>query len=144
MNREHYLAVKTRLEEEQALDGRGYESARVNEDGSLVRDTYWILYGGSPTELGGDRLYKSQEIDDNAVFDFTVRSAAPTVAGVFAESQKVQDQLVGFVPQIPGRRCRKVRLTGSDKVRADNSVKPPLFYVDDEFELRSFFTGSGS
>jgi hypothetical protein len=144
MNREHYLAVRDRLEEDPALDGRGYDSARVNEDGSLVRDTYWILYGGSPSELGGDRLYKSQEIDDNAVFDFTVRSAAPTAAGVFAESQKVQDQLVGFVPVIIGRRCRKVRLTGSDKIRADNSVKPPLFYLDDEFELRSFFTGSGS
>jgi hypothetical protein len=140
VNRAHYLAVFDRLEEDAALDGRGYESARVNVDGTLVRDTYWILWGGSPSDLGGDRLFKSQEIDDNAVFDFTVRSVSPTVEGVFAESQKVQDQLVGWVPDIAGRRCRKVRLSGSDKVKADNSVKPPLFYVDDEFELRSYFT----
>jgi hypothetical protein len=140
MNREHYLAVFGRLEEDDALDGRGYESARVDANGALIRETYWILWGGSPAELGGDRLFKSQETDDNAVFDFTVRSVSTTVEGVFLESQKVQEQLVGWVPEIAGRRCRKVRLTGSDKVKADPSVKPPLFYVDDEFELRSYFT----
>lgn len=144
MNRDHYLAVFNRIETDPALDNRGYESARVNADGTLVRDTYWILFGGGPAELGGDRLYLSQEIDDNAVFDFTVRSVSTTTAGVFATSQKVQDKLVGWAPDIAGRLCRKMRLTGSDSVKADNSVKPPLFYVDDEFELRSYFTREGS
>lgn len=144
MNRTHYLAVKTRIEEDPDLDGKGYETARVNQDGILVRGVYWMLYGGGPAELGGDRLYRSQEVHDNAVFDFTVRSVAPDAAGVFAVSQRVSDQLVGWVPQIPGRRCRPVRHTGGDKVRADNSVKPPLYYMDDEYELRSTFTQDGS
>lgn len=144
MNRAHFDAVFDQIDAHPALDGKGNESAKVNSDGSLKRETYWILWGGSPAELGGDRLYKSQEIDDNAVFDFTVRSVSTTVAGVFAESQFVQQQLVGWVPDIAGRRCRKVRLSGSDKVRADDSVKPPLFYIDDEFELRSYFTAEAS
>lgn len=140
MNRAHYDAVFAQIDDDESLAGKGHEAVRLDGDGRLIRDIYWILFGGGPASTGGDRLVRSQVVDDNAVFDFTVRSVGTSVAAAMAESQKVQDQLIGWTPTIEGRRCRPVKFSGADKVRPDNSVKPPLFYVDDEFELRSFFT----
>jgi hypothetical protein len=144
VNRAHYDAVFAQIDDEDSLHGKGHETVRTDADGRLVRDIYWILFGGSPSELGGDRLTRSQVVDDNAVFDFTVRSVGTSTAAATAESEKVQAQLIGWTPQIDGRRCRPVKFSGADKVRPDNSVKPPLFYVDDEFELRSFFMRADS
>jgi hypothetical protein len=139
VNRAHFDALFAQIDADTALHGRGHETAKVDAQGALVRDNYWILYGGSPAELGGDRLVRAQVVEDNAVFDFTVRSVGVSVDAVFAESEKVQAQLVGFVPTVPGRNCRPVKFTGADRIKTDTSVKPALFYVDDEFELRSFF-----
>lgn len=144
MNQDHYDAVFNQIDAEESLHDKGHQAVRLDGEGRLIRDIYWILFGGGPAEIGGDRLVLSQVVDDNAVFDFTVRSVGTSVDSAMAESKKVQDQLIGWTPTIAGRRCRPVKFSGADKVRPDNSVKPPLFYVDDEFELRSFFTRADS
>jgi hypothetical protein len=139
MNQDHYDAVQALLELDDALLGRVVDTVKLDAEGRLVRENYAVLYGGSPAELGGDRLRKSQVVDDNAVFDFVVRSVGVDAAAARATSQHVIDQLAGSTLTIAGRYCRPIKHTGGDRARPENSVKPPLFYIDDEFELRSFF-----
>ncbi len=136
----HYDAVKSRLEDLPALQGKVFDSTRRDSSGALVRTNYIVLFGGSPAELGGDRAFRSQVVDDNAVFDFTVRGVGVTATSAREMLAAASRQLVSWTPSIPGRYCRPVRFTGGDDYpRPDESVKPPLFYADDEYELRSFF-----
>lgn len=138
----HYNAVKDRLEDASALSDKVFDSARLNADGTFVRANYIILFGGSPAELGGDRQFRQQVADDNAVFDFTLRGVGTSATAARSMLMAAATQLVGWVPQISGRYCRPVRFTGGDDPRPDMSVKPPLFFADDEYELRSFFRGT--
>lgn len=137
MNEAHFQAVIARLEEDDALDGKVHDAARVDANGELVREVYVVVFGGSPAELGRDRLYKQQVLEDDAVFDFTIRSVAPTPAGCRAVATHVAAQLVDFAPTVEGRRCRPIRFTGGDDVRPDISIKPPIYFLDEEYELRS-------
>lgn len=90
-------------------------------------------------------MYKDQVVDDNAVFDYTVRAVGTSATAVRTLQRAVAVQLVAWTPEIPGRRCRPVKFTGGDdEPRPDGSVKPPLFFADDEYELRSFFRNEGS
>lgn len=135
MDEAHYGAVRARLET--VFSGRVFDSARVNPDGSFVRDNYVVLFGGSPAELGGDRYRRSQVADDNAIYDYTVRLVGVSPSVVRSMVADVRGLLVGWVPRITGRSCRPVKRSGGDDVRPEQDVKPPLFFADEEFELRS-------
>lgn len=140
----HYEAVKERLEGDAALADKVFDTSRINADGELIRANYLILYGGSPAELGGDRLFKQQVQGDNGVFDFTVRGVGVTATSARTMLAAASAQLVNWIPEIAGRNCRPMKFTGGGDIRTDTSVKPPLYYADDEYELRSFFTSEGS
>ncbi len=140
---DHFDAMKSRLQEHPSLANKVYDTARLDTHGAFIRDNYVILFGGSPAELGGDRLHRSQVLDDNAVFDYTVRAVGTTADVVRDLLRAVALQFVAWTPTIVGRSCRPVRYSGGSEVRMENSVKPPLMYADEEYELRSFFR-SGS
>lgn len=138
----HFDAVKDRLEEHVALDGKVFDSARVNADGTYIRTNYVILFGGAPVEFGGDRQARRQIRNDNAIFDYTLRAV-----GISADIPRklidaIADQLTEWIPQIPGRRCSPMHYppAQSPQVRLETSVKPPLYYADVEWTLRSLFT----
>lgn len=141
---DHYDAVQARLEGR--FPGKVFDTVRLNPDGEYVRDNYLILFGGAPVETGGDRQARTQVLNDNAVFDYTVRVVATSVHNILGMLDAVTTQLFEWTPDIPGRVCKRLHYPPRQKpeVQVENSVKPPLFYVDTEWVLRSFFTNDGS
>ncbi len=132
---DEYAAVKARLVADTALTVRDtvYDSA-----GELYRGTYVVLFGGGPDVLDDGRVTKPQDPDSDATYVYTARCVSATADGVRSTLKHVVTQLVGFIPTVSGRRCDAIRLTHSQNVEPDVSVKPPLFYSDAEFTLVSF------
>lgn len=134
---EHFAAVKARLDADSALSGKGYDSARRNTDGTLIRDTYWILFGGAPETLNDDRFTKPQAADSTAEYVYTVRAVSVTPDGCRAVVGKVIAQLAGATLTVEGRALDPLRLTASDDPRPDDAVKPPIYFADTEWTLVS-------
>lgn len=145
MLKAHYDAVKARLEEHVALSGKVHDAVRVNDAGEFVRAAYVVLTAGMP-ETGGDRHARSQTHQDNAVFDFKLRAVGTSVNAVMGLLDAVSSQWLGWVPTVAGRRCFAMRYPRQEAaVLPELSVRPPLFYADVEYTLRShFLTRSGS
>lgn len=132
-----YAAVKARIESDPALAGKVHDSALVNVDGSLVRDQYVILFGGGPERLSDDRVTAPQMPDSDAEYVYTARSVSVSADGCRAVASKVYARLVGFRPDVAGRKCQRMRLDDSGPVQADNNISPPLYFLDQDFVLIS-------
>lgn len=143
MEQAHYDAVKVRLESDSRLDGKVFDSARINEDGTYKRDNYLILLGGL-SELGGVRSVRRQIPDDDAAFEFTVEAVSTSPSTARELRAAARALLVDWVPQVEGRRCSKLRFYQGDNPAPIFAVKPPLFRAADEFTLRSHFLPTGS
>jgi len=141
---DHYDAMLARLEER--FPGKVFDTARVNTNGEYVRENYVILSGGSPAETGSARHGRTQILNDDAVFDYTVRVVGTSSNTVLDMLDAVNGQLSQWTPTIPGRNCNRLHYPPRQRpeIRTENSVKPPLFYADTEWVLRSFFTNNGS
>lgn len=130
-------AVKQRLL--LRFPGKVEDTVKTDSNGDYVRDNYLILFGGRPSELGGDRQAFRQVADDNAVYDITVRAVAVDADTCRRLLRDASFELVAWKPTVPGRDCT-IRFTGGSDPRPDHAARPPLFYADDEYELRSLFT----
>lgn len=141
---DHYGAVQARLE--LRLPGKVSDSARLNTDGTYRRENYVILLGGAPAETGGDRQAHSQILNDNAVFDYKMRVVGTSPGVVRDMLDAVNAQMFEWTPLIPGRVCSRMHYPPRQRpeVQVETSVKPPLFFADVEWVLRSNFTASGS
>lgn len=135
--RKHFAAVKARLEASSVLAGRVYNTFAVDASGAPIRTAYVILYGGAPDVLNDDRVTAPQSRDSDAEYVYTVRSVGPTADSALATADVATGQLIGFVPTVAGRRCSKIKLEDGGVVELDNSIKPPLFYIDQDFLLIS-------
>lgn len=138
----HYAAVKARLVSG-AISVEGV--ARTDSQGRYVLGRYVILTGGAAEELFGDRQGKRHVADDNAEYDYHLRHVATSVEDVLDLIDATNELLTDWVPTISGRRCSAMIYPPSQNpdIQVETSVRPPLFYADTEWTLRSTFT-SGS
>lgn len=134
---ETYAAMKTRAEAEATLTGKVVNTVRVDNNGTLIRDQYVILFGGGPERLDDDRFTAPQKPTSKAEFVFPTRSVSVTPDGALAVATKLMNQFVGFTPTITGRICERIQLDeGSfSEVKIDDSVLPPLYFVDADYTL---------
>lgn len=132
----HFEAVKARLELDTALAGQVRDTI-YDGAGEVVHGSYVVLFGGAPDLLDDNRATKIQDQDSTATYVYTVRSVSTTPGGVRSVVAKVVAQIVGFAPTVTGRRCDTLRLTHTTGVDKDATVKPPLYFEDDEFTLVS-------
>lgn len=135
--RAHFAAVKARLEANSNLTGKVYNTLARNADGTLITTSYVILYGGTPDVLDDGRLASVQQATSDAEYLYTVRSVGSTADAALATASVVATQLVGFVPTVTGRACGAIWLDDGGPVQMDESLNPPLFYVDSDYGLRS-------
>lgn len=135
--REHFLAVMSWLKADTVLAGRVHNTLVVDTSGLPVRDTYVVLFGGPPDELDDDRLSSPQTMRSDAEYEYTARSVSVTADGALAVAERVASRLVGFQPLVAARSCEPMRLVRSFPVEVDSSVRPPLFFCDQDFLLRS-------
>jgi hypothetical protein len=137
---EHYAAVKARLEAATIFTGRVWDSARLDANAELVRDTYLILFGGAPDKLGDGRNTAPQQADSKATYIYTVRAVGTSPTAVRGFLNGAINQLVRFTPVVAGRKCEPMRLDpagSSGEVKPDNNVNPPMFFADLDFILTS-------
>lgn len=135
--RKHYAAVKARLEASPVLAGRVYNTLAKSADGKLITTSYVILYGGTPESLDDERLSSVQSKDSDAEYIYTVRSVSSTADGALATADVAATQLIGFVPVITGRNCNPILLDDGGTVDMDASIATPLFFLDNDFLLKS-------
>lgn len=133
---DEYAAVKTALAVG-PLTGRVYDTVRIDSTGNLVREAYAVLYGGTPDRLTDERYTAAQRPGSRAFYTYTVRAVAPDPGGVRAVTNTAINNLVGKTLTIPSRVCAPITLELGDDVQEDESVTPPMFYSDTEFQLIS-------
>lgn len=134
----HYDAVFARLNADTVLAGKGADTVKRSSGGEPVRTNYWILYRASAVELDDGRLTKPQSADSRAVYRFDFRAVGTTGAAVDLFMDKALVQLVGWVPEVVGRLCTRVRLVrevDGGVTRFDDVTS--LYYHDRSFEFSS-------
>jgi len=146
---EHFGALKSRLEEHVGLSGKVRDTSWATWSGdapTYERTNYVILFGGSPTEVGGARQGRSQDSSDELLFDFTARAVGTSPTACRAVLDAVMGQFFKWTPEVDGRRCTRLYYPPSQNpdVKPDNSIRPPLFFADTEWSFRSFRASSGS
>lgn len=132
----HFAAFKARLAAALPAAVSVEDTAKVDGAGGLVRAQYVILFGGGPDELDDGRLAAPQSPDSDAEYLYTVRCVGVTADGARMVAQKVI-AIVGQVITVEGRACSPLELDDSSNVEPDNAVKPPLWYLDLDFLLKS-------
>lgn len=130
-------AVKARLAADTSLKVRDSVYEDGTTTGAVFYGTYVVLFGGGPDRLDDERLAKTQALDSDATYVYTVRCVAATAQGARYVLQHVCTQLIGFVPSIAGRSCDPMWLSAADEVQPDTSLLKPLFFCDPEFTLVS-------
>lgn len=119
--------------------GKVEDTVKLTTAGEYVRDNYIILLGGTPDEVGGDRQAFRQVADDNATYLLTVQVVGISPAAVRAMLTAAMDELAGWKPKVTGRDC-SLRFDSASGPEPDLSVKPPLFFANANYTLRSLFT----
>ncbi|MEO5920612.1 MAG: hypothetical protein ABIQ01_05655 [Pseudolysinimonas sp.] len=133
----HFAAVRTLLVAGPNLANRVFDTARVDAQGQLIRDTYAVLFGGTPDDRDDDRNTAPQQVDSTAEYVYTTRSVSITADGARKVADQVAAALIGKVATVTGRRCDPLRQTLGGDAEPDRSVTPPLYYIDDEYTLVS-------
>jgi len=133
----HFAAVKAQLVSSLPVAVTVEPAYMTNTDGTLKRVQYVILDGGPPDVLDDERLASPQSPDSDAEYLYDVKAVAVNFDGCLTIVQKVLDGVIGFRPVIAGRNCQPIELDGSDKIKPDYTVKPPLFYCDMTLLLKS-------
>lgn len=134
-SRTHFDAFKSRIAADATLDVHDSKAPR-SSDGTLLYDTYVVLYGGGPEMLDDERATAAIRANSTVEYVYTTRSVAPDAAGCRSVHDHVATQVAGYVLTVSGRACRPIRHTGGDaNPLPDDSVRPPLFFMDDEWTL---------
>lgn len=133
-----FALVKARLESAPILAGRVRDTA-LTPTGEVFHGNYLLLFmAANPDELVTERLGRSSQPGDDADWVFTVRAVAVDAAGVRLLAQAAFSQLVGWVPTLSGRKFSAVSHEGAVLVREDPTLKPSLFFAEDDYSVRSW------
>lgn len=132
----HFEAFRDWLDGDPALAGRGHDAAHLDPAKPLT-DAYWVLFGAGPESVGDERLSKEQDALSDAVYEYTVRSVAPTEAGALAVASAVFVRAVGARLVVAGRDLGAVKYEGGDPVKFDPKFVTPVFFVDESYSLAS-------
>lgn len=127
-------AVKVLLEAVPGLAGRIKDTA-IEDDGKAVRGTYLVLFGAGPESLDDERYGAIPRPLSDAQYSFPVRAVSDDAAGVRLLADRVQS-VVGVKPVIAERTVDPVTVVFNN-VKADNSVSPPLYFMDMWVEFAS-------
>lgn len=122
-----FNGVKALLQAVPLLAGKVVDTAVV-DDGKLVRANYLVLSGAGPEELDDGRWGSIPRPESDALYEFPAKAVGTDPEAVRLISDAVQS-VVGKKPTVAGRRCDPVTVDFDD-VKRDNSVSPPMFFMD--------------
>lgn len=129
-------AFKANLDER--FPGKVFESARRVPDGqpdagAYVRDNYLIV-SGRRSYVAAERQGRSQA--GSFIWDLTVRAVGISPDVVRGMLRETASELVGWIPEVEGRRCFAIRWENGTDVQIETAVTPPLFYADEDYSVR--------
>lgn len=133
----HFNAIKARIENDAALTGKVFDTVRIDDAGGLIRDNYVILYRSGPDSYVNGRLTAVSQYASEANFIVEIRAVGTSTVSCGAVTDKVMNQLIGHILNVPGRVCSPITKDSSNKVITDQSVKPFLYYQDSAVEFVS-------
>lgn len=120
-------ALKGLLESAPLLAGRVRDSV-TDERGEVVRATYLVLFGAGPDELDDGRWGSIPRPESDALYVFPLKAVSTDAEGVRLLADAVRG-FVGRKPVLAGRRCDPL-VVEFQEARVDNSVSPPMHYMD--------------
>lgn len=131
----HALIVD-RLDSSALLAGKLRDTA-FDEAGEIVRGNYLLLFSSAtPDRLVTHREARAQAADDDGIWSWTVRAVAVDPDGCRLLLADVFARLVGWQPEIPGRTPGRVRHDGSERIKPDTKLSPPLYFGEDDYSVR--------
>lgn len=118
--------------------------ARLREDPQLTD----VIFEGDPV---GDPERYANVYHDTGFFDrssyvraqhdvtvtFTIHSVGAERWQAAWVASRIVSSLLGFLPDLPGRRCWRMTAEGTQPVRRDDGIVPPKFLAVNRFALRS-------
>lgn len=129
--RDHAAATLARLREDDVLANATHEGLVETDENGERPQRYLSVFSDN-----GE--YEAERVTGPAAtvtFTYTLHSVGSDPQQARAVAERAFAQLLGFRPTIPGRRCGRYRHTYSQQIQIDDSVKPPLWFGVDEFEL---------
>ena len=119
-------AITARLQEDAILNGATFQGVVTNRPNRYV--TYYL----SSPDRESNRLTGPSNVHDYSIVFHSVGTTAEQAQLV---DEKVQAQLVDWVPAIAGFNCRRVRVTATTPVAYDADVTPSLYYLASTYGL---------
>ena len=133
-----FALVQARLEAASILAGKVRDMA-LTPAGEVFQGNYLLLFmSANPDELVTERQSRSAQADDDADWVFTVRAVAVDTDGARMLARAAFSQLLGWAPSLAGRTFSKVSHDGAEPVREDTTLKPSLFFAEDDYSVRSW------
>lgn len=129
----HKNAVVAELHTDTVLAGCGYEgTVHFDKPGDRPKK-YWTIYTDSGLR-GSDRL---DGLPRSAVLRYTVHCIGQTPEQAQMLADRVIEKLAGAQLAVEGFAPFRVQHTGSDPTQMDTTIRPPLHYTVDRFDLRT-------
>ena len=127
-------AVLARLRANTLLADKVYEFQQEDEgDPSPLPLPYVMVFSDTATHRS-DRAANQSE---NALFNYTLHVAGSSRTQVNATMAEVVKQLLNWRPVVPGRTCWKMAHNFSTPLNTRDDLRPPLFYIVDEWALQT-------
>ncbi|MBL5975370.1 MAG: hypothetical protein D3X82_16880 [Candidatus Leucobacter sulfamidivorax] len=131
-----HTALTARFAGSTILDGKLRDTA-VDRDGGVVRGNYLLLFtSANPDELLTERETREQTAGDDGRWFFTLRAVAVDPGGCTLLLGEAFAELVGWAPTVAGFTASRIRHEGAEQIRPDNTLRPPLFFGEDDYSVR--------
>ena len=128
MPRAHTDALLARLRADTGLSGVVFEGVVTDRPARYC------------TVFADQGRHESERLDERQIqsaYRYVIHSIGSTPEQARWVGERVFAQLFDWRPVIPGRTCWRARHVGGQAMQIDRDVSPPLWFVVDEFELRS-------
>ncbi len=113
--------------------------APLNSDGSVVRESYFVLHDLGPDELEDDRYTAAQSSESTLTHRVLVRATGVTAKAARNLTDAAVGELVGTSITVSGRRCDPIQVDPQSftAIKRDTAISPPLYFRDVEFTITS-------
>jgi hypothetical protein len=126
--RAHKAPILARLRADSILAPVVFEGDVVGSPGGYV-----VFYASQPSH-SVERFTGPQSQQD---YTFTTVSVGKTPEQAQLIADRVVTQLLGFVPTVPGRTCRRLTHPVGRPIEREEDSTPSLWYFTDQWDLSS-------
>lgn len=137
MNRHaHFEAILARARARPNLNVYDTE-APLNIDGTIMRDSFVVLHDVGADWIRPIRYGEARTSESTRQMRVVARCVGEDAAAVRRIVAVVDAQFTGWTPIVAGRTCWPLVLDNEGEIEDDDTVKPPIPFVDLDFIYRT-------